>query len=33
MEMDILNPLVLPAKEDTEVQQKKQQEYKLIDWE
>ena len=30
MEMNILNPLVLPAKEDTEVQQKKQQEYKLV---
>lgn len=30
MRMDILNPLVLPAKEDTEVQQKKQQEYKRI---
>ena len=33
MGMDILTPLVLPSKEDTEVQQKKQQEYKLIDWE
>jgi len=30
MGMDILNPLILPTKEDTEVQQKKQQEYKLV---